>query len=146
MSDCEWFVQVAHIKRATVSDLLRSLMINERMSGSLKIFWLKSYFWYVLYTFFYLKNKRFAHSLFFNEVCEGIAQVAHQKWVTMSNSLRTMSESLRSLTKNEQMSKSLIFSQKTSDLLRKLMSEFPALQKLYKSIIFNYIPKLQHRQ
>ena len=38
-----------------------------------------------------------------------------------------MSESLRSLTKNEKMSELLIFSQKTSDLLRKPMSKFPTL-------------------
>ena len=46
----------------------------------------------------------FAHHSFplFNERCERIAQVAHQKWATMSNSLR-------SLTKNERMSKSLVF-------------------------------------
>ena len=37
-----------------------------------------------------------------NEQCEQIAQVAHQKWATMS-------KSLRSLTKNEQMSKLLVF-------------------------------------
>ena len=49
---------------------------------------------------FYLKNERIAHSLFFsehvseslrsltkNERCERIAQVAHQKWVTMSDLL-----------------------------------------------------------
>ena len=56
-----------------------------------------------------------------------------------------MSDSLRSLTKNEQMSESLffermahllIFSQKTSDLLRKLMREFPALVFLY---IFQFL-------
>ena len=37
-----------------------------------------------------------------NERCEQIDQVAHQKWVTMS-------VSLRSLNKNERMSESLIF-------------------------------------
>ena len=61
--------------------------------------------------------------------CEWIAQVAHQKWVTVS-------DSLRSLTKNERMSKSFFFwanerinffSQKTRDPLRKPMSEFPTL-------------------
>ena len=68
-------------------------------------------------------------SLTKNERCEQITQVAHQKWATMS-------DSLRSLTKNEQMSKSLVFLSeslihsffaKKSDLLRKPMSEFPAL-------------------
>ena len=60
------------------------------------------------------------------------AQVHHQKWDTVS-------KSLRSLTKNEQMSKwlvyfeqiahSRIFLQKKSDSLRKSMSKFPTLQK-----------------
>ena len=69
------------------------------------------------------------------EQCEQIAQVAHQKWATMSYLLRL-------LTKNEQMSKSLFFSkllirllfadfsQKTSDSLRKPMSEFTTLPKI----------------
>ena len=38
----------------------------------------------------------------FGEWCEGIAQVAYQKWATMS-------ELLRSLTKNERMSQSLVY-------------------------------------
>ena len=37
-SDLERMAQVAHDKWATVSDTLRSLMINERMSDSLKNF------------------------------------------------------------------------------------------------------------
>ena len=60
--------------------------------------------------------------------CKQFAQVANQKWATVSKSLRL-------LTKNEQMSESLFlanclfayFLQKTSDLLRKPMSEFPTL-------------------
>ena len=65
--------------------------------------------------FLFFKNERFAHSLFL---------------------MSDVNESLMSFTKNEQMSESLvferialslIFSQKTSDLLRKPMSEFPAL-------------------
>ena len=36
MSDCERIAQVAQAKWATVSDSLRSLMINEQMSNSLK--------------------------------------------------------------------------------------------------------------
>ena len=69
MGACEQIAQVAHIKRVTVSDSLRSLRIHEQMSDSINIFWLKSYFLvcYTVYTFFYLKNERFAHSLFFNE-------------------------------------------------------------------------------
>ena len=35
MSDCERIAQVAHVKNVTMSDSLRSLMINERMSESL---------------------------------------------------------------------------------------------------------------
>ena len=37
----EQIAQVAHDKRATVSDSLRSLMINELRSDLLKKFWLK---------------------------------------------------------------------------------------------------------
>ena len=39
---------------------------------------------------FYLKNEWIAHSLFFGERCKWIAQVAHQKWATMSDSLRSL--------------------------------------------------------
>ena len=46
--------------------------------------------------FLILKNEKFAHSLFFGEQCERIDQITHQK-------------SLRSFTKNEQMSKLLVF-------------------------------------
>ena len=71
-------------------------------------------------------------SLTKNERCEQIAQVAHQKWVTMSDLLSLLTKndwpwanrSGRSL----KMSESLIFSQKTSDSLRKPMGKFPALQ------------------
>ena len=60
-------------------------MINEQMSHSLKKCWLhksKIFFFLVcfIYIFFYLKNEQFAHSLFFGERCEQIAQVTHQKW------------------------------------------------------------------
>ena len=68
--------------------------------------------------------------------CEQIAQVAHIKRATVSESLRLLmtnelnvSDSLRSLTKNEWITPSFRFSPKTSDSLRKPMSEFPALQK-----------------
>ena len=70
-----------------------------------------------------------------NEWCEQIAQVAHQKWAMWANrsgrspKMSDVSKSLRSLTKNAPMRESLIFSQKTSDSLRKPMSKFPALQK-----------------
>ena len=58
-----------------------------------------------------------------NERCERIAQVPHWKWAIVS-------ELLRSLTNNEQMSEFFferIFGQKKSDLLGNQMSEFPAL-------------------
>ena len=106
MSDREQIPQVTQDKWATVSDSLRLLMINERMRASLKNFGLKKskiLFFSVFYiSFFNLKNERFAHSLFFGERCEQFAQVANQKWVTMS-------ELLRSLTKNECTSESLVF-------------------------------------
>ena len=53
---------------------------------------------------FYWKNERIAHLLFFgeqceslrslikNERCEQIAQVAYQKWATMSDSLRSLTK------------------------------------------------------
>ena len=60
MSDCERIAQVAHDKKATVSNSHRSLMINERMSDLLKKIWiknLKSYFYSMFYIgFFYIKN------------------------------------------------------------------------------------------
>ena len=61
MSDCERFAQVAHDKLA-----------NERFA---QIFLTKLYF----LVCFLEKHQRFAHSLFFNEGSERIAQVAHQK-------------------------------------------------------------------
>ena len=98
MSDCERIAQVAHDKWGTVSDLLRSLMINEPMSESLVLcancsFALlltkneqftkkltKIEFFGTFFCKFFFKNERFSHSFFFNEQCEWIAQVAHKKW------------------------------------------------------------------
>ena len=91
-----------------------------------------------------------------NERCEQIAHVTHQKWAMWANpssrspkmsdherfahqKWATMSGLLRSLTKNERIARFceriahlLIFSQKTSDSVRKPMSEFPALPYCYK--------------
>ena len=54
--------------REAVSDSLRSLMINERMSDSLKKIWLKkSKILSSSMGFFILKNEQLAHSLFFGE-------------------------------------------------------------------------------
>ena len=83
----------------------------------------------------------FAHFLFFGERCEWSAYFAQIKWVirsSRSEEMSDVSESLITLTKNEQMSESLIFlsdslirsvlDKKKSDSLRNQMSEFPALK------------------
>ena len=125
MKDYDRFAQIAQDKWETVSDSLRSLMINERIARFFEqnahslfrsqktidllnyfFVWLKSYF-FVLYVFvsFFFVNELFAHSLFINEQCERIAQVVHQKWV------------------NEQIARFFEqIAQKTSDSLRKPMS------------------------
>ena len=105
------------------------------MSDSLKKCWLKKsliLFYYVLFRVFYKnffwKNERISHFLFFGEQCEWIAHFAPIKWAMWANhSFRSpkmsdherfakvaqmkweiVSESLRSLTKNEWRSESLI--------------------------------------
>ena len=63
MRDCERIAQVAHVKRATLSKSLRSLILSfltSDVSESLR-----------------LLNK--------NEWCEQVSQVAHQKWVMWAN-------------------------------------------------------------
>ena len=91
-SYCERFAQIAQDKWATVSKLLRSLKTNERpwairsgcseeMAKKSKILFFSMFY----IRFFYLKNERIAHSLFFGERCEWIAQVAHQKWAMWAN-------------------------------------------------------------
>ena len=97
-SDHEQIASVAHDKWVTMSDSLRSLMINEQMSESLvfseRIAHLlvrskkqairsKNLTKVVFFGTFFVRiflNQRFAHSLLFNERCERLAQVAHQKW------------------------------------------------------------------
>ena len=70
-------------------------------------------------------------SLTKNEQCERSAQVPHQKWVTMSDSLRWLTKNERITCFFEQFAHLLIicwfFLQKTSDSLRKPMSELPTL-------------------
>ena len=115
MSDCERIAQVAQRKGAgreritqvaqdkwvTMSDLLRLLRGNERMSNLLKKIWLKNL--KSCFTMFYLrlkknsKNERIAHFCSFplfwwvmwvnrsfhsnhTNCCERIAHFAHQKW------------------------------------------------------------------
>ena len=117
-------------------------------------FWLKSYSFVCFIYVFLLKKiinslipsflmsdvSKLLRSLTKTEQFERIAQVAHQKWATMSQS-RTKNKqpwvnrsgcspklsewANRSFF--ERMAHLFIFSQKTSDLLRKPMSKFPAL-------------------
>ena len=103
-SDREQIAQVAHDKWATMSTLLRLLMINEQMSYSLKTFWLKSYFLVCFIYVFWFKEmsdllipsflmsvvSELIRSLTKNKRCEQITQVAHQKWATMSDSLTSL--------------------------------------------------------
>ena len=105
-SDWEWIAQVAHDKWSTVSNSLRlihdnwvneqiayffwanclfalfSLLLSKNEQFAKKI-WLKSYF----FVCFFL-NEQFNQSLFFNEWCEQIAQVTHQKWAMWANCTR----------------------------------------------------------
>ena len=116
MSGCK---PIAQSKWASVTESLRLLKTNEwpwaihsghseEMSDSLKKCWLKKSK-ILFFSMFYLKNDRIAHSLFFsehvseslrsltkNERCERIAQVAHQKWVTMSHLLTSLRGNERS--------------------------------------------------
>ena len=178
MSDCERFAQIAQDKWVTVSESLRSLRGNERMSNLLKKIWLRKskILFFVCFIYDLKKNYWkiselliFAHFLFFgeqyewfahdcsfplsdvseslrlltkNERCEQITQVAHQKWAIHSHRSEEMSdrERIAQVTHQkwanewiahffERIAHSLIFGLKTSDLLGKPMSEFPALVK-----------------
>ena len=146
MSDCERFAQIALDKWATVSEPLRLLMTNEQItrfferiahllfssqktSNSPQKIWLNSYFFCKFY-----KKDLFAHYLFFNERCEPIAQVAHQKWAIWANhsghppKISDHERFTQVTHQNEQIAHYLlIFLQKTSNLLRKPMSKFPTL-------------------
>ena len=69
-------------------------------------------------------------SLTIIEQCEQIAQVAHKKWATMS-------DSLRSLTNNEQIRESLVFFSKS--LTRSLFAHFFAKNKWFPTqLVFSY--------
>ena len=94
MRDCERFTQVAHDKWANRSFFWAKRSFALSLTKTIDLLnyffvWLKSYF-FVLYVFvsFFFLNERFAHFS-----------------LLMSN----VSESLRSFTKNEWMSKSLVF-------------------------------------
>ena len=88
ISECERFAQVAQDKWATVSESLRSLMTNEGMwairsgcSGQMS----ESYFGTFLH-FLEVFNKM----LITSERSERIAQVAQDKWATVSDLLRSL--------------------------------------------------------
>ena len=111
----------------TNEQLSDSLVFSEQIAHSLfcwqktsylpnKI-WLKLYFlvrfWYVFLTsnflilsFLMSDVSKLLRSLTRNEWCERIAQVAHQQWATMSNSLRSLTKKYQP--KIEGMSKSLV--------------------------------------
>ena len=103
----EQIAQVAQDKWATVRDSLRSIIINEQMSDALKKFWLNKskILFFSMLCIGFLNNKmsdllipsfmvsdvsESLRSLTINERCEQIAQGAHQKWATISNSLRSL--------------------------------------------------------
>ena len=117
MSDCERFAQIAQDKWVTVSKSLRSLMSKERpWENRTKNEWFAYknltnivFFGRFIVRFFYRAICSFP---FFNERCEQMAQVAHQKWMMWATCSETMSKWLRSLTKNERMSESLMVAHK----------------------------------
>ena len=113
----ERIAQVSHQKSATMSESLIFLSFaqvahdkwaNERFVPKNLAKNLKFSFLVVLYRFFLLKNKRFAHSLFFGERCEWIVQVAHQKWAIWA----IRSGLSPKISDHEQIAHSLIFGQK----------------------------------
>ena len=93
MSDCEQIAQiaqdkwalsnreqialVAHDKWATVSDSLRLLMINERMSNLLKKFWLKKSYFLVCFLNLKIKSKTPPLAVAFDVV--SVASTTNQK-------------------------------------------------------------------
>ena len=108
-----------------MSNLLRSLMMNEKIAC---FFWANSSFallltkneWFALknmtkivyFDTLFKKNEQFAHSLFFDEQCEQITQVTHQKWVMWANcsgGSPKMSDHEWVAHQNDQMSKSIVF-------------------------------------
>ena len=144
MSDCEWIAQVPHVKKATVSDALRSLMINEQMSEAL-VFLSES----LICSFAHKKRAIWSKNLpkivflerflkFFYKTSDLLIPSGHLP------KMSDVSESLRSITKNEQMSEwsnrsfferianSLIicslFRKKRAIHSRKPKSKFPTLR------------------
>ena len=116
------------------SDHSRQMSNREQITHKkwAKKFWLKKskIFFLVCFTYVFLLKKWVIRSFpLFGERCERIAQVAHQKWAMWENrsgyspkmsdhepfaqvaqrKWAIVSESLRSLTKNERMSKLFVF-------------------------------------
>ena len=144
-SNCERIAQSAHDKRATVSDLLRLLMriahllFCSKNLNKIEFFvpflsvYSKPSDW-LIPSFLKSDVSKLLRSLMTKELLwanrsscspkmsnrERFALIAHKKWATVSKSLR-----------------SLIYSPKTSDLLRKPMSEFLTLN--YTVYIDNFL-------
>ena len=137
MSDREQFPQVAHDKwaneRFAQNNLTKIIFYGMFYTHFIYVFWFKKTSNSLIPSFLIFDVSKSLRSLTKNERCERIPQVTHQKWATMSKSLRL-------LTKNERMSELLVFlseslirsffRKKTSDSLRKPMSEFPTLGRI----------------
>ena len=109
--NCEQIPQAAHDKRATVSNSIRSLMINEWMSKSLFFSANRSF------ALSLTKDKQFAQKSltkiiffcgFYYVFCQFKKKLIN--WLIPSFLMSDVNEALRLLTKNEWMSKSLICS------------------------------------
>ena len=136
------FGSATRLLSRTGNSLIRSSLIRSQNFGykNLKF----------CFTMFYLRGKKKYFdvsesliSLKSNERCEQIAHLAHKKWATMSDLLRSLrgNEQCERITHFahqkwanewiahffERIAHSLIFGQKTSNLLGNQMSEFPAL-------------------
>ena len=148
MSDCERFAHIAQDKWATVSESLRLIRGNERMSDLLKKIAyknLKSCFLTFLVCFIYIFFEKMSKSLISsflvskvseslmwltkNERCERIAQVTHQKRATMSDSLSLLRGNEKSWThrlgRSPKMSELLIFL--SESLIRSFLDKKPAI-------------------
>ena len=89
MSDCERFAQIAQDKWATVSDSLRSHMINERFAQILLTKSLKSFFWYIFCTLISL-----IPSFLMSDVSEPLRSLTKNEGVICLGHSPKMSESL----------------------------------------------------
>ena len=85
MSNCERFAQIAQDKWATVSDSLRSLMINEQIARFFEqithlLFHSQKTSNLLIHSFLMSDASKSLRLLTKNERSEWFAQVAHQKW------------------------------------------------------------------